>query len=247
MRCRRLAALAAAGLLVTGCSRLSAPRPSFGPPAPTDPPASAVRSARLAPSVETTVGDLGVRLSDLPTGWVAATQRPPTAITSVLPHLATCLGVKLAAVTGDALRQPGPTYRSADSKEWLSASAGPAATLRGASIPPTPSAALRRCAAAAVAGDLSGSGFGSVTTREVSFATGLSAIVPRSLDLEVSTYVRVFNVPGTVFVDLLWIADNRTAAVFDVVNQVFKGDLQAADAGLIAQAVDAVARRISGR
>jgi hypothetical protein len=76
--------------------------------------------------------------------------------------------------------------------------------------------------------------------------TGFSSIVARSLDVRVSTNVNVFGVTGVVFVDLVWLADNRTAATLDVVTQAFKGDLQAVDDGLIAQAADAVGRRISG-
>jgi hypothetical protein len=102
------------------------------------------------------------------------------------------------------------------------------------------------CSAAAVVADLNASGFGSVAARSVSVIVNFSSIVPRSLDLRVSSDVQVFGVRGTVFVDLIWLANDQAAAVLDVVNQAFKGDLQAADQGLIAQASDAVARHISG-
>jgi hypothetical protein len=98
----------------------------------------------------------------------------------------------------------------------------------------------------AVVGDLSASGFGSVTARAVSATAGFSSIVPRSLDVRVSSDVEVFGLRGTVFVDLIWVANNNAAAVLDIVSQAFRGDLQDADDGLIAQAADAVGRRISG-
>jgi hypothetical protein len=102
------------------------------------------------------------------------------------------------------------------------------------------------CAAAAAAQDLMASGFESVRVRTVSATAGFTSIVPESLDVRVSTAVRVFGVPGSVFVDLVWIANDHAAAVLNVVNQAFADDLQAADQGLIAQATDAVGRRISG-
>jgi hypothetical protein len=246
MRRRWLAALAGAGLLIAGCSRLTAPRPTLGTSASPDPPSSAARPVALAPPTGTAVGASGVRLSDLPVGWVVATGRPPTSLTSVLPRLAACLDVKLAAITGEALRQPGPAYRSADSKEWLTASTGGALTPQGTSLPPAPSSRLRGCVAAAVVGDLTGSGFGSVRVQAVSATAGLSSIVAHSLDVRVSTSLTVFGLAGAVFVDLVWITNHRAAAVFDVVNQAFHGDLQGSDEGLIALAVDAAGRRISG-
>jgi hypothetical protein len=191
-------------------------------------------------------GAISVLLSDLPDGWATTTAPPPTNVASVMPRLAACLGVKLAVVSGDALREWGPVFRSADSKEWLTGSAGSPTTVRGASIPPPLGGRLGGCAAAAVAQDLVAAGFGGVRVGMVSTIAGSASIVPRSLDVRVSTHVKVFGVTGNVFVDLVWIANNHAAAVLEVVNQAFSGDLQAADEGLIAQATDAVGRRISG-
>jgi len=240
-----LAALA--GLAVAaGCSRLTVPRPTLGGSTSLDPPTSISRSTIATPAVPPSSEGLSVRLSDLPDGWVTTASLPPTSVESAVPHLAACLGMKLGALGGDALRQSGPVFRSADSKEWLTGSAGSAATVRGGSVPPAPNGALRICVAKAVVQDLVASGFGSVTVRAVSAMTGFSSIVARSLDVRVSTNVTVFGVTGVVFVDLVWLADNRTAATLEVVTQAFKGDLQAVDDGLIAQAADAVGRRISG-
>jgi hypothetical protein len=102
------------------------------------------------------------------------------------------------------------------------------------------------CAGAAVVQDLVATGFGSVSVRAVSAARSFSSIVARSLDVRVSTSVTVFGVTGAVFVDLVWLAGDRTAGMLEIVTQAFKGDLQAVDDGLIAQATDAVGRRISG-
>ncbi len=201
----------------------------------------------MAPRVPASPGPEGIRLSDLPSGWATSSGLPPSGAVSVLPRLATCLGLKLGAVTGEALRTDETVFRSGDEREWVTGSLGPAVTIAGGSLPPKPDVALVMCAAAAVLQDLTASGFGSVHAQAVSLVQSFSSVAPRSLDLRIAASATVFGLRGTMFVDLVWIADHRTVAVFDVVNEVFRGDLQSADVGLIDQATDAVARRLSGR
>jgi hypothetical protein len=102
------------------------------------------------------------------------------------------------------------------------------------------------CSAAAVVQDLTASGFGSVSAHAVFLDRRFSAVLSRSLDLRVAADATVFGLPGTIIVDLVWIANNRAIAVLDVVNEVFHGELQSADIGLIDQVTDGVARRIAG-
>jgi hypothetical protein len=243
-----LAALAWLSFVAVGCSRLDVPKPTLTPVHALQHPTSTLPST-IAPTAlaALTSGRGGPGLGDLPSGWATVTGFPPTGAGSVMPRLANCLGVKLEAVTAETFRVGQPTFRSQNGKEWLTGSAGPATAGRGRSIPPPADAALRWCAAAAVAQDLTANGFGPVSVRAVSMVGGFSAAIARSLDVAVTARVSVFGLSGTMFVDLVWIATDRAAAVLDVVDEVFHGDLQSADHGLVDQATDAVARRISGQ
>jgi hypothetical protein len=58
--------------------------------------------------------------------------------------------------------------------------------------------------------------------------------------------VSPFGASETTFVDLIWMRGSRLAAVLEIVDESFSGDPQMADGGLVGQATDAVARRITG-
>ncbi len=240
MRTRPVAAIALLALAVAGCARLREPRPTLLPPGS---PGNVTTTSSRLPAPHYAASDLSI--ADLPPGWSIVGERPPTEVGPVMLHLATCLGTKLAAVASGTLSGPTAAFRSPDGKEWLTASIGPVPA--SWPFPPPLDNAFAGCAKASVAYDLAAHGSRSVQVVAVGDAPLASSVVPRSLDLRVTArFLTAFGVPGTTFVDLVWLAANREGAVIDLVDQAFTGDLSSADEGLVAQATDAVARHLAG-
>ena len=237
----RRIAVAVVGVLAVGCSRLQLDRPSLvvagGLPAPT----TQVRTVESPTPDAPTPDDLVV--TDLPPGWHAAAQSPPNQLGGLMPRVSRCLGVKLAAIAGGALRGTGPVFASSDEKEWVTASVGAADALVAMLAQP-PSAALMACVAQSV--ELEGVG-ARRSPPTVTWIRSFAPLLPHSLDVRVTSHEVIPNgIVETSYVDLVWIADDHAAALFDVVDLVFPGDLPSADDGLIAQVTDAVGRRIAG-
>jgi hypothetical protein len=230
-------------LVTGGCSRLQVRRGALLPPglATTTTAARVVGTAssvRVQPS-----SDGGLSVADLPPGWATVDVSPPVDVASVVPGVAKCLGVKLADVAGRSLAGTVRVFRSSDSKEWVTASDGPGA-VPPTTLPPSPDGALRLCMASAVAQNLAAFGFSSVSVRTVTVVGAVSSLTPRALDIRTTTDARVFGTRVATTVDVVWMTSRDRAAIVTIVDEALPGDLMSADVGLVAQATDAVARRL---
>jgi len=236
--------MALSAFLAAGCARLEGPRPTLLPPGATVAPAAPTTTVAALRSPAVGLGGQ-LRLSDLPPGWSTVGDVPPIAVGPLMSQAADCLGVKLDALAGGALQNASPVFRSPDSKEWVTAAAGPAEALTHG-LPSARDLRITLCTAAAVADGMTGRGLDDVAVRGITVVPTVSAAAERSFDLRVTVNAAVFGTPITDFVDVVWMARGPRAALLAIVDQSTAADLQTADDGLVAEATDAAARRIAG-
>ena len=236
MKNRRAIALALMGLVVGACSLGNQHVAILADPSMTAPTASPANPPPAA-----------IGLGDLPTGWAMVHEDPPSRVESVLKRLATCLHVKLHAIAAETLQGPTEVFASADRREWVTAAAGPALGFTWPTFSTeVQTTAFTACATRAVTEDIASS-HRPAGMAAVSVAPDSNTVASHAIDLRVSVPTATIVGPATIYVDTVWITGGSYAAVLDVTDEVLPGDLKSADQGIVDQASDAAARRISGR